>query len=175
MESYSGPTATFTGSTSDAVNFTTQGSTAWAYFAGTGGNSPASPPFEKGSAPTFFSPLVGLTPTGTTTVGSSRTGSLGSGVTAAVTTTDGTPANLTNLPGYTYVSASGSAKGYGMESSYMMAANSLQTLSIYCYTLDGVYGEMKLTQTDGSTVTTLYDDGSSGVELPVSNNAPTKD
>lgn len=171
----SGPAALFSGSTSKSVNFTSEGDYAWVYYAGTGGNTPASPAFQKGAVPAAFSPLVGLTATGTSTVGSSRTGNTASGVTAAVTTTDAASANLTNLPGYTYVSASNSAIGVGMQSTYTMPAGAVQTLSVYCYTLSGVYGRLHLTDDDGGgDVTSLYDDGSSGVQLPASIAQPTK-
>lgn len=175
LMSGSAPAALSTGSTSNPVNFTAEGDYAWVYYAGTGGNTPASPAFQKGSAPAAFSSLTGLTATGTTTtVGSSRTGGVASGVTAAVTTTDSASANLTNLPGYTYVSTSNSATGAGMQSTYTMPAGAAQTLSVYCYTLNGVFGRMQVTEDDGSGATTLYDDGAAGVLLPVSAAQPTK-
>lgn len=172
----SGPAATFTGSTSSPVNFTTEGSAAWAYFAGTGGNAPASPAYQKASAPTAFSALVGLTPTGTSTVGSSRTGNTAAGVAAAVTTTDAATAagNLTNLPGYTYVSSSNSGVGFGMRTTYSVPAGTTQALSVYCYTLSGVIGRLQVTETDGAATASLYDDGAAGVALPASNSQPTK-
>lgn len=174
LTSGSGPTALSSGPTSYPVNFTTEGEYAWVYYAGTGGNTPANPAFQKSTAPTAFSPLVGLTAAGTTTVGSSRTGNVASGVTAAVTTTDSASGNLTNLPGYTYVSSSNSATGVGMQSTYTMPAGVVQTLSVYCYTLNGAFGRMQLTETDGSDVTSFYDDGAAGLPLPVSVAQPTK-
>ena len=173
LESGAGPAATFSGTASKAINFTTEGDYAWVYFAGTSGNSPASPAFQKSTAPNAFSALVGLTPTGTTTVGSSRTGNTANGVTAAVTTTDSASTNLTSLPGYTYVSSSASSVGNGMRTTYTMPANSVQLVSVYCYTLSGVFGRMQVTQDDG-TVTSLFDDGTSGVQLPASIAQSTK-
>lgn len=173
LNAASGPTATFTGSASNAVNFTTEGDAAWAYYPNTAANGTAATPDEKASNPTAFSALTTVVPTGGSAVGfNGRTGNTAAGVAAAVTTTasDSTTGALNGLPGYSYITPPASGTGYGEQGTYTLPANASQTLSLYCYTLNGVLGELKLTTPDG----TVYDDGAAGVALPVSAAMPTK-
>jgi fibronectin-binding autotransporter adhesin len=179
MTSETGPTATFTVtggvSTSNAVNFTTEGSDAWVYWPTNSANGVSTPPYEKAGNATAFTPLLSITSAGATgaAVGSGRA-TLGAGATAAVTTTDSNTVNVSGLAGYTYLSATSPTTGAGMESNYSRPAMSDQLLRIYCFTQNGTVGKMSLTENDGGTITQLYSDPTGGVPLPASTNSSFK-
>jgi fibronectin-binding autotransporter adhesin len=170
--SASGPTDTNSGGVSYSSNFTNEGNYAYAFFptyntsAGNVLNTPL--PVEKTSAPNAFTALVALTPgsgTGFGTVGSSRT-NLGGGATEIATTTDAAlNENISDFAGYTYVSPTYAQSGYGMQTTYTVPAGAFENLAIYCYSLNGPYAQLTVTEPD-ATVPLLYSDPSSGVLLP---------
>src|ERR1700677_966227 len=115
VTSETGPTATFTGANSNAVNFTTEGSYAWVYWPTNSANGVSTPPYEKAGNASAFTPLVSISSTGALGTVTSGRATIGTGATAAVTTTDSNTTDVTGLAGYTYLSeTSPAATGVGM-------------------------------------------------------------